>query len=64
MRSMRSPWNSIAALGHVAALGAQQVRDGLQRRGLAGAVGAEQGDDLAPFGHLSETPFSTRITWS
>src|SRR5256712_11885101 len=35
------------ALRHLAALGAQQVRDGLQRGGLAGAVGAEQRDDLA-----------------
>src|SRR5205823_7900455 len=30
-----------------AALGAQQVRDGLQRGDLAGAVGAEQRDELA-----------------
>src|SRR5258708_29896430 len=35
------------ALRHLAALRAQQVRDGLQRGGLAGAVGAEQRDDLA-----------------
>jgi hypothetical protein len=53
-----------AALGDVAALGAQQVGDRLQGGGLAGAVGAEQGDDLALFGTCSETPFSTRITWS
>ena len=39
-----------AALGHVAAFGAQQVGDRLQRRGLAGAVGAEEGND-APFGN-------------
>jgi hypothetical protein len=34
-----------AALGDIAALGAQQVGNRLQRGGLAGAVGAEQGDD-------------------
>ena len=44
-----SPWNSTAALGDVAALGAQQARDGLERGGLAGAVGPEEGDD-APLG--------------
>ena len=36
------------ALGDLAALGVQQVGDRLQRRGLAGAVGAEQRDDAAP----------------
>jgi hypothetical protein len=35
------------ALGHVAALRQQQVGDGLERGGLAGAVGAEQGHDGA-----------------
>ena len=35
------------ALGDFAALGMQQVRDRLQGRGLAGAVGAEQRDDAA-----------------
>ena len=35
------------ALGHVAALGRQQVGDRLERRALARAVGAEQRDDLA-----------------
>ena len=34
-------------LRHIAALGAQQIGDRFQRRGLAGAVGAEQRDDLA-----------------
>ena len=36
-----------AALGDLAALGAQQIGDRLERRGLAGAVGAEQRDDAA-----------------
>ncbi len=35
------------ALGDLAALGMQQVGDRLQRRRLAGAVGAEQRDDAA-----------------
>ena len=35
------------ALGDLAALGMQQIRDRLQRRGLAGAIGAEQRDDAA-----------------
>ena len=35
------------ALGHVAALGPEQIRNRFQRRRFAGAVGAEQGDDLA-----------------
>ena len=35
------------ALGDLAALGVQQVGDRLQRRGLAGAVGAEQRHDAA-----------------
>jgi hypothetical protein len=35
------------ALGDVAALGAQQVRDRLERRRLAGAVGTQEGDDAA-----------------
>ena len=35
------------ALGDLAALGMQQVGDRLQRRGLAGAVGAEQRHDAA-----------------
>ena len=39
------------ALGHVAALGAQQVGDRLERGRLPGAVRAEQRDDLA-FLHL------------
>src|SRR3954463_4144219 len=39
------------AFSDVAALGAQQVRDGLQRGGLARAVGAEQRHDL-PVLHL------------
>ena len=61
-RSMRSPSNSIVALGHFAALGLQQVGDRLQRGGLAGAVGAQQRDDAA-LGHRQRNPFSTRITW-
>jgi hypothetical protein len=32
-------------LGHLAALGMQEARDRLQGRGLAGAVGAEEGGD-------------------
>ena len=43
------------ALGHLATLGAEQVRDRLQRGGLAGAVRAEERDDLA-FGHLERDP--------
>ena len=39
-----------AALGDVAAFRAQQVGDRLERRGLAGAVGAEKSDD-APLGN-------------
>ena len=39
------------ALGHVAALGPQQVGDGLEGGRLAGPVGAEQADDAA-LGHL------------
>ena len=54
--SMRSPSNSIDALGHVAALGAQQVRDRLQRGGLARAVGAEQRDDAAPSAPAATRP--------
>ena len=34
------------ALGHVAALGGEQVGDGLERRGLACPVGTQQGHDL------------------
>ena len=43
--STRSPLNSIDALGDVAALGLDEVGDRLQRRRLAGAVGAQQRDD-------------------
>ena len=50
------------ALGDLAALGMQQIGDRLQRRRLARAVGAEQRDDAA-LAALSETPFSTRMTW-
>ena len=50
MRSMRSPRNSIEPLGHLAALGAQEVGDGLERRRLARAVGPEERDDAA-LGH-------------
>src|SRR5439155_16016484 len=35
------------ALGHLAALGAKQARDGLERRRLPRPVGAEQGGDAA-----------------
>ena len=49
------------AFGDLAALGAQQVGDGLERGGLARAVGAEQRGDAAR-GTVSDTPFSTRIT--
>src|SRR5437762_1705948 len=35
------------ALGHLAALGAKQARDGLERRRLPRPVGAEQGSDAA-----------------
>ena len=51
------------ALGDLAALGTQQVGDRLQRRRLAGAVGAEQRHDAAS-GTASDTPLSTRMTWS
>ena len=62
----RQPVDALAvegdrALGDLAALGAQQVGDRLQRRRLAGAVGAEQRDDAALAARSSETPFSTRI---
>jgi hypothetical protein len=40
-----------AALGDLAALGLEQVGDGAQRGGLAGAVAAQNGRDLA-FGHV------------
>ena len=48
----REPVDALAleqdrALGHLAAFGAKQVRDRLQGRRLAGAVGAEQRDDAA-----------------
>jgi hypothetical protein len=39
------------ALGDLAALGLQQARDRLQRRRLAGAVGAEEGGDPPLLGH-------------
>ena len=45
--STRSPRHMDVALGDLAALGAQQVGDRLQRRRLAGAVGAQQGHDAA-----------------
>jgi hypothetical protein len=46
----RQPVDALArqlhvALGHVATLRAQQTGDGLERRRLAGAVGAEQRGD-------------------
>src|SRR5207247_8675087 len=41
------------ALGDVPALGAQQSRDRLERGGLAGAVGPEEGDDRSEE-HTSE----------
>ena len=44
------------ALRHLAALGMQQVGDGLQGRRLAGAVRAEQGDDAA-LGHGERDAF-------
>jgi len=52
----REPVDAMAAevdraLRHLAALGLEQVRDRLERRALAGAVGAEQRDDRA-LGHL------------
>jgi hypothetical protein len=50
------------SLGHLAALGAQQVRHGLERRGLARAVGAQEGDDAA----LRDTQrhaLQHRMTW-
>jgi len=43
------------ALGDGAALGGQQARDGLQRRRLAGPVGAEERRDTA-VGTLTDTP--------
>ena len=46
-RSDASPGERDGALGHLAALGAQQVGDRLQRGGLAGAVGAQERDDAA-----------------
>jgi hypothetical protein len=39
------------ALGDFAAFGLEKIGDRLQRRGLAGAVGAENRDDAA-FGHF------------
>ena len=48
-RWMDAPAELDRALGHVAALGAEQTGDGLERGGLAGAVGPEEGDD-APLG--------------
>ena len=45
-----------AYLGDLAALGAKQVGDRLQRRGLARAVGAEQRHDAA-LRHLERDPF-------
>src|SRR5439155_3658158 len=36
-----------AAVGHLAVLGLEQPRDGLERRGLARPVGAQQRHDLA-----------------
>ena len=51
------------ALGDLAALRAQHAGDGLERRRLAGAVGAEQrGDRARPTS--SDTPLSTRMTLS
>ena len=38
-------------LGHIAAFGVQQVRNGFQRRRFAGTVGAQQGDNL-PLGDV------------
>ncbi|KAG1076953.1 hypothetical protein G6F40_017214 [Rhizopus arrhizus] len=48
----RQPFDALAAvldmaLGDVAALALEQVRDGAQGRGLARAVGAQQRDDGA-----------------
>jgi hypothetical protein len=40
--------------------GRLQAGDGLEQRGLAGAVGAEDDDDLALWSTLSETPSSAR----
>ena len=42
-------------LGHIAALGMQQIGDRLQGRRFPGAVGTEQGDDLA-FRHVQRHP--------
>ncbi len=41
------PGKGDRALGHLAALGPQQVGDRLEAGGLAGAVGAQQRDDAA-----------------
>src|SRR5207247_336971 len=42
-----SPHELDAAVGHLAVLGLEQPRDGLERRGLARPVGAQQRHDLA-----------------
>jgi hypothetical protein len=51
-----SPAKLDRPFGDLAPLGLEQVGDRLQRRRLAGAVGAEQGDDLA-FRHRQRDPF-------
>ena len=48
---MRSPSNRISPRDDFAVLGLEQARDRLQRRRLAGAVGAEQRHDRA-LGHV------------
>ena len=60
MRSARGTGDVLAVEGHGARLGRHQPADRLEQRGLAGAVGAEQGDDLAAATSRS-TP---KRTWS
>ena len=43
---MRSPLKTMRAFGHARVVDAEEAGDRAQRRGLAGAVGAEQRDDL------------------
>ena len=63
MPSMRLSSKLDGALGDLAALGAQHTGNRLQRRRLAGTVGAKQRRDRAP-PTSSDTPFSTRMTLS
>src|ERR1700736_5139818 len=50
------------ALGHFTALGRQQVRDGLERGGFAGAVCAEERHDVA-LPPLTRPPLERRVNW-